>query len=132
MRLLRPVLYAQAALWMGFGLLIAVAPRWLLETVGGQPPLSDDAWARTTGVTAVILALFMVLVAQRLDEVWWWAWAFALLEIGTGAVFVFHALLSLPSEAAAWPWWLLGVANVAFAGVDLVGLGFTAQEKPFV
>lgn len=132
MKLLRPVLYAQAALWTGFGLLIAVSPRWLLQTVGGQPPLGDDAWARTVGVTAVVLALLMVLVAQRLDDVWWWAWAFALLEIGVGTLFVFHALLSLPSGAAAWPWWLLGAANTAFAALDLVGLGFTAQEKPFV
>ncbi len=61
-----------------------------------QPPLIDDAWIRALGVIAVVLALLMVLVAQRLEDVWWWAWAFVVLEAGTATVFVLHALFGLP------------------------------------
>ncbi len=76
MTFLRRVLNADAAMWAIFGLVVGIAPGWLLETVAGQPPLIDDAWIRALGVIAVVLALLMVLVAQRLEDVWWWAWAF--------------------------------------------------------
>ena len=55
--------------------------------VAGQPPLEDLAWLRALGVMAIVLALLMVLVAQRLEDVWWWSWAFVLLEAGTATVF---------------------------------------------
>ncbi|MGZ5302364.1 MAG: hypothetical protein ACXWEJ_11170, partial [Actinomycetota bacterium] len=99
MTFLRRVLSAQAALWAVFGFIVGIAPGWLLETVAGQPALTDDAWFRALGVIAVVLALLMVLVAQRLEDVWWWAWAFVVLEAGTATVFVLHALFGLPEGA---------------------------------
>ncbi len=72
---------------------------------------------------AVVLALLMVLVAQRLEDVWWWAWAFVVLEAGTGTVFFLHALLGLPDGVAAWSWWVLACVNGAMAALLLVGLG---------
>jgi hypothetical protein len=131
MTFLRRVLSAQAALWAVFGLVVGIAPGWLLETTTGQPALTDDAWLRALGVIAVVLALLMVLVAQRLEDVWWWAWAFVVLEAGTGTVFVLHALFGLPERASAGPWWLLACVNGVVGALDLVGLGLTAQEKPF-
>ena len=98
MTFLRRVLNADAALWAIFGLVIGIAPGWLLETVAGQPPLIDDAWVRALGVIAVVLALLMVLVAQRLEDVWWWAWAFVVLEAGTATVFFLHALVRAPGR----------------------------------
>lgn len=131
MTFLRRVLSAQAGLWALFGFVVGTAPGWLLETVAGQPALTDDAWLRALGVIAVVLALLMVLVAQRLEDVWWWAWAFAVLEAGTATVFALHALFGLPEGASAWSWWLLAGVNGVVAALDLVGLGLAAQEKPF-
>lgn len=131
MTFLRRVLSAQAALWASFGFVVGIAPGWLLETVAGQPALTDDAWFRAFGVIAVVLALLMVLVSQRLEDVWWWAWAFVVLEAGTATVFVLHALFGLPEGTSAWSWWLLACANGAMGALDLVGLGLAAQEKPF-
>jgi hypothetical protein len=131
MTFLRRVLNADAAMWTIFGLVVGIAPGWLLETVAGQPPLIDDAWIRALGVIAVVLALLMVLVAQRLDDVWWWAWAFVVLEAGTATVFFLHASFGLPDGAAAWSWWVLACVNGAMGGLLLVGLALAAQEKPF-
>ena len=131
MTFLRRVLNGQALLWALFGSAVGIAPRWVLESVAGQPPPSDDAWFRGLGVMAVVLALLMVLVAQRLEDVWWWSWAFVVLEAGTATVFALHVLFGLPDGASAWSWWLLACANGAVGALDLVGLGLAAQEKPF-
>jgi hypothetical protein len=131
MTFLRRVLSAQAALWAVFGFVVGVAPGWLLHTVGRQPALTDDAWLRALGVMAVVLALLMMLVSQRLEDVWWWAWAFVVLEAGTATVFMLHALFGLPDGASTWSWWLLAIVNGAFAVLDMVGLGLAAQDKPF-
>lgn len=131
MTFLRRVLNAQAALWAVFGFAVGIVPRWLLETVARQPALTDDAWFRALGVMAVVMALLMVLVAQRLEDVWWWAWAFVVLEAGTATVFVIHALFGLPEGASVWSWWLLASVNGAVGALDLVGLAIAAQEKPF-
>ena len=131
MTFLRRVLAAQATLWAAFGFVVGVAPGWLLETVADQPTLTDDAWIRALGVIAVVLALLMVLVSQRLEDVWWWAWAFVVLEAGTATVFALHALFGLPEGASSWSWWLLAGVNGAAGALDLVGLGLAAQEKPF-
>ena len=131
MTFLRRVLNADAALWAVFGLVVGIAPGWLLETVAGQPPLIDDAWIRALGVIAVVLALLMVLVAQRLEDVWWWAWAFVVLEAGIG-----HRLLPprAPRAARRRRGLVLVGARVRerrHGGALLVGLALAAQEKPF-
>lgn len=131
MTFLRRVLKAQAALWAGFGVVLAIAPRWLIETLAAQPPVGDDAWLRALGVMAIVLALMMVLVAQRLEDVWWWAWAFVVLEAGTATVFALHVLFGLPGDAAGWWWWVLAGSNGAVGALELIGLGLAAQEKPF-
>jgi hypothetical protein len=124
------VLTGQATLWALFGSVVVIAPRWLIHTVAGQP-VSDDAWLRAIGVMAIVLSLTMVLVAQRLEDVWWWSWAFVVLEAGTATVFALHALLGLPDGTSAWSWWLMAGVNGVVGALDLVGLGLTAQEKPF-
>ena len=131
MAFLRRILKLQAALWAIFGSVLAIAPGWLVETVAGQPPLGDLAWLRALGVMGIVLALLMVLVAQRLEDVWWWAWAFVVLEAGTATVFALHVLLGLPEGAAAWWWWALAVGNGVIGALELFGLAMAAQEKPF-
>jgi hypothetical protein len=130
--LLRRLLKVQAGLWAAWGLLSLAVPGWLVGTMMGQPSLNDAVWIRTLGVMSIVLALIMVLVAQRIEDLWWWSWAFAVLEIGTATVFILEALVGVPAGAAAWPWWVLGIVNASFGAGLLVGMGMAGQEKPFV
>jgi hypothetical protein len=131
-KLLQRLLKLQAALWFVWGLASVAAPAWLLEGVLGQPPLSQYAWIRAGGVMGVVLSLLMVLVSQKIDDLWWWSWAFAVLEVGLATVFAMTALVGLPQDAAAWPWWLLAALNGALGAGLLVGMAIAGQEKPFV
>ncbi len=131
MKLLRRLLKVQAILWAAWGLLALVAPRWLVETVMGQPALGDAVWLQSIGVLSLVLSLLTVLVSQKLDDVWWWSWAFAIADVGLGTVCVLHALFGLPEGAAAWPWWTLGAVNAVLGAGLLVGMADAGQEKPF-
>jgi len=131
-KLLRRLLKMQAILWAAWGLLALVAPRWLVETLMAQPSVGDAIWLQSIGMLSLVLALLMVLVSQKVDEVWWWSWAFAAVDIGLGTVCVLHALLGLPDGAAAWPWWALGALNAALGAGLLVGMAEAGREKPFV
>jgi hypothetical protein len=131
-KLLQRLLKLQAALWFIGGFATLAAPAWVLEGLLGQPPLSQYAWVRAGGVMAAVLALLMVLVSQKIEDLWWWSWAFAVLEVGVATVFAMTALIGLPEGAAAWPWWLLAAVNGALGAGLLVGMGLAGQEKPFV
>jgi hypothetical protein len=128
--LLRRTLWWQAGLWAAAGLAFLVAPGWLVETVLDQPPVVEEAWLRVLGAVAIVLAMTMVLVANRVETMWWWAWAFAILELLTAAVFSLNAALDLPQGAAAWPWWLLAVVNAVVGLLLLAGLAKTGTERP--
>jgi hypothetical protein len=129
-KLLRRLLGIQAALWALTGILLAAAPGWSIETVMNQPALGDVVWLRILGIASLVLAMLMVMVRQKLEDIWWWAWAFALLEAGTATVFILHALFGVPAGGSAGVFWLLGVVNAAFAAGLLLGLGFASQEHP--
>lgn len=129
MKLLRRVLYWQAALWAAAAVPLVAAPAWLVERLLDQPPLGEDAWLRAMGAMAFVLALLMVLVTHHLDDVWWWAWAFVVLEAGTAAIFVLNALAGLGERAAAWPWWLLGAVNLLVGALELTGLARAGTER---
>lgn len=130
--LLRRLLKVQAALWLIWSVATGLFPRWVMEDLFGQPVLADYVWVRAAAVMGAVLALLMVLVAQRIDELWWWSWAFALLEVGTATAFAINAVFGVPEGADAWPFWLLAVVNGAFGAGLLVGMGIGGQEKPFV
>jgi len=132
MTLLRRTLKAQAALWLLWSIAIGLAPRLVLEDLFSQPILAEYAWVRASAVMGAVLALLMVLVAQRIEELWWWSWAFAVLEVGTATVFAVNALFGVPEGAAVWPWWGLAAINAAFGALLLAGMGLAGQEKPFV
>jgi hypothetical protein len=129
MTLLRRVLYWQAALWVFSGLALVTIPGWLAERVLDQPPVGDDVWLRAMGAMAVVLSLLMVLVAHHIEEVWWWTWAFVLLEASIAGLFAANALFSLPAGAAAWPWWLIGGANAVLGTLEVVGLARVGMER---
>ena len=132
MTLLRRVLYWQASLWAASGLLEIAAPHWFLQTLFRQPPYPDLAYVRSMGVMCVAFALLMVLVAQRIEEVWWWAWAFALTDAALATVCGLNALFGPVEGSATLFWWLLAAGNVAFGAALLIGMAGAGDEKPFV
>lgn len=132
MKLLRRLLKVQAATWLVWSVAIGLFPRWVLEDLFGQPILAEYVWVRAAAVMGVVLALLMVLVAQRIDDLWWWSWAFAVLEVGTATVFAVNAAFGVPAGAEAWPFWALAVLNGGLGAALLVGMGIGGQEKPFV
>ena len=128
--LIRRLLYLDALLSALGGVALLALPRFLLQTLLGQAALPDYAWPRLTGVAGFTLALLMVLVAHRVEELWWWSWAFVVLEAGAGAVTTLHALVGLPAGAAAWPWWIMAVLSWGCAGGFLWGLAKAGIERP--
>jgi hypothetical protein len=128
---LRRVLKIQAALWGLTALALGALPATVLDALG-QAPLDETAWLRILGVTALVLAMLMWLVAASLDTVWWWAWAFAVLEVLVTTVCLLTALVGLAPGASVWPWWVLGGLAAGFAVADMIGLARTSQEKPQV
>lgn len=132
MTLLRRLLKFNAAFWVLWSLAVMIAPGWVIEDVFGQPESPGYGWVRASAVMGLVLALLMVLVSQKLDELWWWSWAFAILEIGTATVFALTAMFGLPDGVSAWPWWALAVINGGMGAGLLAGMGMAGQEKPFV
>jgi hypothetical protein len=132
MTLLRRVLYWQAALWAAIGLLEIAAPRWFLQTLFRQPPIPDPAYVRALGVVCVAFAMLMVLVAQKLEDVWWWAWVFAITDAALGTICGLNALLGPVEGSATVFWWVLAAGNVAFGAGLLLGMARAGHEKPFV
>jgi hypothetical protein len=125
---LRRVLYLDALVSAVVGLSLVAAPAWVFVTLLSQPRAADVAIHRLAGVASFTLALLMVLVGHRVEELWWWCWAFVVLEVGAGAVTTLHAAFGLPAGAAAWPWWALGIGSWAFAGAFLWGIARAGNE----
>jgi hypothetical protein len=126
MALLRRVLYIDALLSALSAAVIIPAPGWLLRLL--DQPVSDEAWLRLLGIALLSLAALMVLVGHRVEELWWWCWAFVILEAGAAAVATFHVVLGLPGGAEAWPWWLMAGISWAFAGGFLWGIARAGTE----
>ncbi len=134
MKLLRRLLKVQAApvgssgAWRSASL-----PPWVLEDLLGQPALADYVWVRAAAVMGVVLALLMVLVAQRIDDLWWWSWAFA---VAGGRhrdrLRVNARVRPARRRRGVAFWWTLAVVNGAFGAGLLIGMGLGGQEKPIV
>ena len=130
MNLLRRVLVIQAAVWAACGAAIAVAPGFVLVTTFGLAPLPDTGYVRIAGIFSFSLALLMVLVARRLEQLWWFAWAFVLAAAGSAVVAVLNAAFGLPEGASPLLWWLFAAASTAFTAGLLTGLAKTGTERP--
>jgi hypothetical protein len=78
MRLLRRVLYLEALVSVVLGVALAALPRFVLVTVFNQVPYEEYAWVRVVGIQLLGAAMLAVLVAQRVEELWFWGWAFAI------------------------------------------------------
>ncbi len=95
-----------------------------------QPPSTEEAWLRLVGVDSFGLAMVMVLVAHRIEELWWWSWSFALVTAGTAVVVVLNAAFGLaPGESSAL-WWLFSLVAAGFSLGLLYGLFVSSREHP--
>jgi len=131
MSLLRGALGVGAVLLVASSAPLVVIPRTIVETIMGQAPAPDDVWIRLFGAAGVALALFHVLILRKLDDLWWWCWAFVIFDALIALIALVHASVGLPDGSAAWPWWVFGVTSAVLTGVFVVGLAKTGQEKPF-
>jgi hypothetical protein len=127
--LLRRALVWQAVAWGLAGVGLLVAPRWIVEGIFDQPSVGEEAWLRVAGIMAVALAAQIVLVARRIEDLWWWSWTFALLDLGVAAVFALNALFGLPEGVPSWPWWGLAALSGGFAALDLAGIAKAGTER---
>jgi hypothetical protein len=127
MSFLTRVLKVQAVFWLLAGVVLLALPATVVRALDQVP--FEQVWLRAMGVSVIVLGLLMILVAQR-AEVWWWSWAFTVLEAGTGSVCVLRGLFGGPG--AEWPWWSLGSLGAILAVLNLVGLSQAGREKPFV
>jgi hypothetical protein len=130
MNALRRTLYLQAAVWAAAGLAFAVAPRFALVSLFDQPQSQEYAWLRLFGVQAVSLAMLMVLVAHRIEELWWWSWTFAFMTAITTAVVLLNAAFGLSAGQSSLLWWLFSVVALAFSLALLYGLFVSSREQP--
>jgi len=130
MAILRRALLAFATVWAVCGLAIAVAPRWLLVTWFDQAPSPDYTYVRVCGVAAVGSAMLALMISRRLDDVWWWSWAFVLETGATTLVTGSHALFS--DAGGTWFWWAFAAINAALTAALLVGIARGGTEEPIV
>jgi hypothetical protein len=120
----------QAIVWAICGAAIAVAPTLVLETMFDLPPLPDQGYVRIAGVFSVSLAMLMVLVARRLEDLWWFAWAFVFASAGSTLIAALNGVFGLPEGTSALLWWLFAAASAAFTIGLLAGLAKTGTERP--
>ena len=130
MNALRRALYLQAAVWAVAGAALAIAPRFVLVTVFGQPPPSGPAWLRLLGIHAFTVAMLMVLVAHRIEELWWWSWAFALATVATAAVALLNAAFGLGPHESSVLWWVISLVAALFSLGLLYGLYAASRVQP--
>src|SRR6478735_8099392 len=78
MAFLRRALQLFAAVWGACGLAIAVTPRWILVTWFDQVPYPDYTYVRVCGIAGLSSAALALMISRRLNDVWWWSWAFVL------------------------------------------------------
>ena len=130
MRILRRFLYLLAAVNAASGLALATVPQLVVKTLFAQVSSPEYAWIRIGGVEAFGLAMLQVLVAHRAAEVWWWSWAFVIVEGVVAVVAALNALVGLPTGSSSVLWWLIAGVNALFTAGLVWGIGRTAQERP--
>jgi len=128
-KLLRRVLYWEAGLWAASGVALALFPVLVLEDLFGQPRLPEYAWVRMVAILIVGMALLMVLVAQRIEELWWWSWAFVLIGAGIAVLSGLNAAIGTPSGSPSLFWWLLAGVTALFTLGLIAGLAKTGTER---
>ena len=111
------------------GLAIAIMPHFWLLTVFDQVGYPDFAYVRFAGVEAIALAMLMVMVANHLEDNWWWSWAFVVATGAMAIIGIVNVAVGLPHGSSSGLWWLVfGVNAVLVLGL-LYGLAKTGTER---
>ena len=131
MTFLRRALLAFAVVWGACGLAIATLPRWILVGWFSQVPYPDYTYVRICGVASMGMAMLAVLVSRKLDDIWWWSWAFAFTCVLVAVITAMHALLGPPPGSGSLLWWLFAGVSAVLAASLMLGMGRAGQEKPF-
>ncbi|MEX0834341.1 MAG: hypothetical protein WD276_10790 [Actinomycetota bacterium] len=132
MKLLRTVLYVNAVVTTAVGVILVLVPSFVLNTLFDLNPYPENAWVRIAGIEAVGLAMIMVLVAQSVEKLYWWAWAFLFVDVAMATLITFKVIAGLGAGAGSKLWWLLGGGATLLAAGLLVGLGKAGRETPAV
>lgn len=127
-RLLRRTLYLEALVWGTSGIALALVPKSVLRLLG-QAPIAEPTWLRIGGVEAVGLALVIVLVGHRAQDLWWWSWAFVFMTAGVAGVATLNAAFGIPVGASSIAWWAMAGISWAFTAGLLVGLQRIGRER---
>jgi hypothetical protein len=131
-KILRRVLYWQAALWSLSGVALTLLPRPIVRGLLDQRQMPDYAWVQLVGILMFGMATLMVLVAHRIEELWWWCWSFVLTGAVISLLAFLNAVVGLPEGSSAWPWWLLAGVSALFTGGLVVGLAITGTQRTVV
>jgi hypothetical protein len=124
-KLLRGALIWQAIVWGISGAALALFPRTILHVMFAQGHVVEYAWTRIAGIEAVGLAMLMVLVARRIEDLWWFSWTFVLTSGAVALLCTLNALFGLPPGSSAGVWWLIAGVDGAFTALLVVGLART-------
>jgi hypothetical protein len=89
-------------------------------------------FVRLLGVALFGLAMFMVLVAQKIEAVWWWSWAFVISDTVAAGVVILHLAFGLPNRSPTLVWWIAVVLCLGFSVAVLWGLFKAHQDQPFI
>jgi hypothetical protein len=131
MTLLRRVLGVGAVVTLVLCAPLVVIPGTIVVRFMGQAQAVDDVWVRLFGAGGIALGLFHVLILRKLDDLWWWVWAFVIFDGLSSVIAIAHAAVGVPLGSSAWPWWAYGAIGVLFTALYVVGLAKAGQEKPF-
>ena len=126
---LRRTLYLGAAGIAVTGLFLLATPRFFLVDVLRQFSQRDYVGPRLAGVGALVGAMLMVLIGHKVEDVWWWSWAFVIGAAGFALISVLRAILG-PAGASVIPWWLLAVGSTSFGASLLWGVALASRERP--
>jgi hypothetical protein len=126
--LLRRVLYLDALVTAVIAVVLIPFPGFVFEDMLGQPAATDYTLVRLLGASLLPFALLMVLIGHRVQELWWWCWAFVILEGMWGVVLTLEAAFGVPTGTAPGFWWLSAAVAWGFALAYLWGIARAAGE----
>jgi hypothetical protein len=92
--------------------------------------LPEYAWIRLGGIAAITLAMYCVLMARKIEDLWWWAWGMVL---GTGAVAILclvKAAFGIGSGSPRIFWAVLGIGALLFTVGLMWGIATASRETP--
>jgi len=127
MKLLKMVLWVDAALAAIGGTLITLFPGWVFGTVLTTPPC-EHAWYRIAGIEAFVLAMLMVLVGLKAEELWRWAWTFVFLTGALGLLSILKSVLDKGTTSASPAWLTGGIVSAVLA--VLLSWGIVQAGRP--